>query len=138
MNDLVFVYGSLKRGYHGHGQMEGAAFAGAALTRDPAYRMVAFPWPGTPHEAYPGLLPEAKGGFVSGEVYEVSPALLTRLDAFEVVGRDYNRERIALADGRSAWTYLSLNAEGQGVLYEHKRIGFDPETRVYSWLNKGD
>ncbi|MCD8562689.1 MAG: gamma-glutamylcyclotransferase [Alphaproteobacteria bacterium] len=138
MTNLVFVYGSLKRGYYGHHKMEGATFAGEALTAHPHYRMVAFPWPNTPHETYPGLLPVhngEQGGFIAGEVYEVSPEMLALLDEFEVVGRDYLREPITLTDGRTAWAYLSINPEDQGVLFEHARIGYNPGTNAYTWLN---
>lgn len=141
-SDLVFVYGSLKRGYYGHPEMEGALFQGAVLTAQPRYRMFACPWPDAPHEAYPGLieLPESDpaAGFITGEAYAVPPALLERLDIFEVVGRDYRRDRIDLADGRKAWAYLSINLAGQNAMMEHARIGFDSGAKTYTWLNTGN
>lgn len=139
MTDLVFVYGSLKRGYHGHDQMKGADYEGAALTALPRYQMLACPWPGAPHEAYPALITVAEhdraAGFVTGEVYAVSASLMARLDEFENVGQDYTRELIGLADGRQAWVYLSLNLEGQKAAAAHKRIGFDEAAKTYTWLN---
>ncbi|MCD8498072.1 MAG: gamma-glutamylcyclotransferase [Alphaproteobacteria bacterium] len=136
-DDLVFVYGSLKRGYYAHHRMKDATFAGEALTREPHYRMVAFPWSSTPNESYPGILRDGQG-HISGEVYQASAGLLAELDVFEIVGRDYIREKIDLADGRSAWAYLSINIEEQGVLNAHKRIGYQANTSIYCWLKNDD
>lgn len=142
MVDLVFVYGSLKRGYYGHHKMGDAAFAGTVSSAKPLYQMLACPWPDAPFEAYPGLImrdeTDIAAGFISGEVYEASPALLDNLDEFEVVGRDYTREIMDLADGRKAWVYLSINLEGQNAKAEHERIGFDNSSKTYTWLNKID
>jgi len=135
-NSFVFVYGSLKRGYYGHAQMDGCRFVAGTRTADPAYTMVAFPWPDAPHEAYPGLI-EGES-FIMGEVYEAPEAIMPRLDEFELEGRDYKCREILLENGMTAWAYLSINLEAQKVLYQHTRIGFDDSANEFTWLNKAD
>lgn len=131
--DFVFVYGSLKRGYYGHDQMDGCRFVAETRTAQPHYAMVAFPWPDAPHEAYPGLI-EGQS-FITGEVYEVPENLMPRLDEFELEGRDYKRRKIPLENSLTAWAYLSINLDAQTVLSQHPRIGFDKKANAFTWLN---
>jgi gamma-glutamylcyclotransferase (GGCT)/AIG2-like uncharacterized protein YtfP len=95
--ELLFVYGSLKRGHANHAQLAGAAFLGAAQTA-PGYSLYRV-------GAYPGL---ALGGHaaVTGELYGVARAAFRRLDEFEGCPWLYERGRVHLADGRSAHAYL--------------------------------
>jgi gamma-glutamylaminecyclotransferase len=93
---LLFVYGTLKRGQRHHGELGGARFAGVALT-SPEYRLLDL-------GAYPAL---TRGGrSIDGELYEIDPRALERLDEFE--GDAYVRGEVRLADGRSAQTYFAV------------------------------
>ncbi|MEZ4297112.1 MAG: gamma-glutamylcyclotransferase family protein, partial [Polyangiaceae bacterium] len=71
---LLFVYGSLLRGEDNHAVLTGARFVATARTA-PRYTLVDL-------GPYPALV---LGGdtAVSGELFEVSPALLAELDDFE-------------------------------------------------------
>jgi gamma-glutamylaminecyclotransferase len=93
----VFVYGTLMRGEHHHDVIEASRFLGEAHTL-PAYDFVLIDY-------FPALI---QGGSraIEGELYEVDAATLAALDALEEVPALYVRERITLADGRSAETYL--------------------------------
>ena len=72
----LFVYGTLKRGGANHGQLLGARFISEART-EPFYRLFMI-------EDYPGLVEVHEDGrCVEGELWEVDPALVDRLDAFE-------------------------------------------------------
>jgi gamma-glutamylcyclotransferase (GGCT)/AIG2-like uncharacterized protein YtfP len=95
--ELLFVYGSLKRGQANHEQLAGAEFLGAAKTV-PGYSLYRV-------GVYPGL---ARGGHaaVAGELYRVACTAFRRLDAFEGCPWLYERGRVQLADGRSVHTYL--------------------------------
>uniref|UniRef100_A0A0D9WEY0 Gamma-glutamylcyclotransferase family protein n=1 Tax=Leersia perrieri TaxID=77586 RepID=A0A0D9WEY0_9ORYZ len=80
---MVFVYGTLKRGFPNHPLLAASSstFAGAASTATPA-SLVVGPY------SVPFLLPRtsssASGGhLVSGELYAVSPRDLLDLDTFE-------------------------------------------------------
>lgn len=87
---LIFVYGTLKRGGSNHRFLSGQKFLGTAHTVA-GFTLYAL-------DGYPGLVraPDAPG--VSGELWEVEPACLAKLDEFEGVDEElYARETIALA-----------------------------------------
>ena len=99
----LFVYGSLKRGYRHHAELDGARFIAVART-SAAYRLLDF---GT----YPGLARGTRA--IEGELFEVDDAVLQRLDEFE--GSDYLRSRIELSDGSTVETYLAVDAITSGA-----------------------
>ncbi|HWL10802.1 MAG TPA: gamma-glutamylcyclotransferase family protein [Planctomicrobium sp.] len=87
----LFVYGTLKRGFCRHPAIASEHFLGTARTA-PDYRMVNL---GT----YPGLLDagESSGRSIHGEVWEVSPEALARLDVVEGIAEgEYIRREIQL------------------------------------------
>jgi gamma-glutamylcyclotransferase (GGCT)/AIG2-like uncharacterized protein YtfP len=87
---LVFVYGTLKRGGSNHDFLGGQSYRGEARTV-PGFRLVDL-------GEYPGLLPypDDQDG-VTGEVWWVDNATLARLDELEGVNEGlYRRERISL------------------------------------------
>lgn len=105
-HELLFVYGSLKRGHANHEQLAGAAFLGRAQTA-PGYTLYRV-------GVYPGLAPGGQG-VVVGELYGVAPEAFRRLDEFEGCPWLYERGRVQLADGRWAHTYLIPGSRrGQG------------------------
>jgi gamma-glutamylcyclotransferase (GGCT)/AIG2-like uncharacterized protein YtfP len=96
--ELLFVYGSLKRGQRHHDVLEGALFAGPARTL-PECRLLDL-------GDYPALASGDRS--IEGEVFEVSRGLLRRLDLFE--GAEYERRALRLADGRSAQSYFAVES----------------------------
>ncbi len=105
---LVFVYGTLKRGFPNAEGMDGARYLGTYRTCDAYPLVVGGKW------FSPSLLPEkGLGQRVTGELYVVDNAMLARLDALESthLPTGYRREQIgveSLADGSviSAWVYF--------------------------------
>jgi gamma-glutamylcyclotransferase (GGCT)/AIG2-like uncharacterized protein YtfP len=91
----LFVYGSLKRGFLHHSELEGAVFLTEARTI-PGYVLVSL-------GAYPALIVSGRD-HVSGELYRVTKSHLSRLDVFE--GSDYERRVIDLESGIAAYAYL--------------------------------
>ncbi len=87
---LVFVYGTLRRGGSNHFRMEGAVFQGAASVRGRLYRI----------DWYPGLVLDENGGGIAGDVFAVEPGHLRELDDFEglsadgVEGTEYRRVQV--------------------------------------------
>jgi gamma-glutamylcyclotransferase (GGCT)/AIG2-like uncharacterized protein YtfP len=73
MPSLLFVYGSLRTGQPNHGYLAGSRFMGAAKTT-PRYQIQDL-------GAFVGML--AGSDEVAGEVWEVSAAVLAKLDYFE-------------------------------------------------------
>ena len=47
---------------------------------------------------------------INGEVYQVDPALMAQLDAYEGVPNDYIRLQRQLRDGRRVWVYMHPSA----------------------------
>lgn len=102
-SQLVFVYGTLKRGQDHHDFLAGQSFRGEARTV-PGYRLVDL-------GEYPGLLPyPSDQDGVTGEVWWVDDATLARLDELEGLNEGlYRRERIPLLPpfaGETVLTYV--------------------------------
>jgi gamma-glutamylcyclotransferase (GGCT)/AIG2-like uncharacterized protein YtfP len=93
----VFIYGTLRRDERNHAQLDGARFVGHAYTA-PRYALVDL-------GEYPALL-EGGTDAVHGEVYEVEPSHLERLDAFEEHPTVYVRRSIELEGGRRVFAYV--------------------------------
>ncbi len=96
---LVFVYGSLKRGFRHHAVLGAAPLVREASTA-PGYRLVRY-------GEYPALARDLGGTErVYGELYRVALGDLPRLDAFEDVPELYQRELISLDSGEQAEAYV--------------------------------
>ncbi len=86
-SELVFVYGTLRRGGSNAFRMDGAEFVGRGRVEGKLYEIS---W-------YPGLVLGRKFGWVTGEVYRVGQAQLRALDEFEgisaneIEGAEYRR-----------------------------------------------
>lgn len=74
----VFVYGTLRRGASNHFRMAGAEFVCAGSVAGKLYQI----------DWFPGLILDAAGDPIRGEVFEVGPDLLAALDTFEGVSAD--------------------------------------------------
>jgi len=98
----VFVYGTLKRGGDNHRILAGQHFVGPART-EPAFHLYLL-------DGYPGMVAQAPGLSVEGELWEVDPSCLERLDALEGTESGlYARVQIHLLPphaGVAAETYL--------------------------------
>jgi gamma-glutamylaminecyclotransferase len=95
---LLFVYGTLKRGERNHRLLADQRFVGPAVT-SPGLRLFDL-------GPYPGMVRDADGGPVRGELFAVRECGLDELDDFEGVPDLFTRERVELADGTTAWAYL--------------------------------
>ncbi|MCR6656153.1 MAG: gamma-glutamylcyclotransferase [Opitutus sp.] len=100
---LIFVYGTLKRGCSNHAQLADQTYLGEARTA-PGYRMYQL-------SGYPGLVPDPTATeSVHGEIWSVTDAALQQLDAFEGVPEGlYRREPVRLLppfDAQPVHTYI--------------------------------
>jgi gamma-glutamylcyclotransferase (GGCT)/AIG2-like uncharacterized protein YtfP len=119
--DLVFVYGSLKRGFRNHGLLHASEFVGGGLT-EARYRLINL-------GPYPAMIENAEEPMsITGELYRVDEPTLAALDRLEDEGVLYRRivARITSLDGgacdqrivtHSAWTYLWLRSAAQYPLW---------------------
>jgi gamma-glutamylcyclotransferase (GGCT)/AIG2-like uncharacterized protein YtfP len=96
--ELVFVYGSLKRGMANHHHMAAAVFQGTAWLQGLAlFDLGPFPM---------AIASGDPGHKLLGELYGVGPTHLAALDRFEGTPRLYRRQCWPLADDRNVWVYL--------------------------------
>jgi gamma-glutamylaminecyclotransferase len=100
---LVFVYGSLKRGFRNHCMLEGSRFIGDAHTLE-TFRMHSM------GGAFPAVVPDEDGAAIEGEVYSVDDEGLARLDRLEGYPRHYDRKQVKVDLGvgrhKKAWIYF--------------------------------
>jgi gamma-glutamylcyclotransferase (GGCT)/AIG2-like uncharacterized protein YtfP len=100
---LIFVYGSLKRGYALHHLLQHAQFLGPARTQ-PLYRLFDL-------GHYPGLVDWPDGLEIEGELYAVTTAELQTLDHAEGVAEGlYARRPILLQTNPLNHTPTSADA----------------------------
>lgn len=103
MSHLVFVYGSLKAGYHNHHVLANSAFLGTGTTL-PAFQMISF-------GSFPALIQGDKA--YEGEIYQVDNKTFQELDWLEGYPDFYNRheESIEQANGEmiKCWVYTLAN-----------------------------
>lgn len=112
---LVFIYGSLRRGGSNHFRMAGAEFIASGTITGRMYRI----------DWYPGLVLDEAGDEIHGEVYSVGPELLSALDVFEgfsageTQGSEYRRVQTTVVQQDSStltawvWEWLGLVDESQ-------------------------
>lgn len=101
---LVFVYGSLKRGFPLHSILKGSKYVGTV------------PLEGfTLHSAgaFPYMVP-CVNGTVLGELYDVTSETLWQLDRIEQNGKLYKREVIASYAGKEVSAYLAHEVQDAG------------------------
>lgn len=124
--EMVFVYGTLRRGGSNHFRMAGADFIIPGTVRGRMYR---FDW-------YPGLVVDATAGEIMGEVYAVGADQLAALDEFEgisateIEGSEYRRVRVQVNSSNGpviAWFW-----EWLGAVDEKQRVAHG------DWLNCPD
>ncbi len=109
LRELVFVYGTLRQGGSNHFRMAGAEFVETGVLRGRLYRV----------DWYPGLVLDAAGDEIQGEVFAVPPEQLAELDVFE--GHEYRRIRAAVKTPYGVpmqawiWEWLMPTDEGQRI-----------------------
>lgn len=94
----VFVYGTLKRGFHNHRLLAGTKYIGTDFIRG---TLINF--------GLPGVIAGERA--VEGEIYEVDDATLARLDLLEGHPNFYERK-----------TTVTINASERVSYYELQRV----------------
>lgn len=112
---LVFVYGTLRRGGSNHFRLEGAEFIAPGTVNGRLYRI----------DWYPGLVLDPIGAEIHGEVYSVGTELLASLDLFEGLaigenqGTEYRRVEAEVMQQNSriltawVWEWIGQTSESQ-------------------------
>ena len=92
---LVFVYGTLKRGYGNNILLRNSDFLGEDTIEDHTLVL---------EQAFPYMV-ESKGDKVRGEVYEVDERTVRLLDSLEGYPHHYQKKEISTVKGRLVFTY---------------------------------
>ncbi len=115
--EVVFVYGTLRRGGSNHFRMAGAEFISSGTIMGRMYRI----------DWYPGLVLDPTGDEIHGEAYAVWPQQLAALDAFEglsageIEGSEYRRVQTTVVQKDSqtlaawVWEWLGATEESQRI-----------------------
>ncbi len=112
---LLFVYGTLRRGFANHEVYLGdALYVGEAITKE---RFALFV------DDFPYLTKSARVSQIVGELYRVDGRTLEHIDCLEGHPDDYRRERIQvltdLGGCYSAWTYFYPEPRGRLLVSGH-------------------
>jgi gamma-glutamylcyclotransferase (GGCT)/AIG2-like uncharacterized protein YtfP len=114
-SQLVFVYGTLRRGGSNHFRMAGAEFVAAGTITGRMYRI----------DWYPGLVLDDAGDEIHGDLYAVGPELLDAVDRFEglsageIEGSEYRRVQTSVVQQDSqvrlawVWEWCGITEESQ-------------------------
>ena len=92
---LVFVYGTLKKGFGNHTLLASSKFLGTDVVKD--HTLIQSP-------GFPYMV-ESKGSQARGEVYEVDERIVRYLDALEGYPVHYQKKEIQTEEGRKVFTY---------------------------------
>lgn len=137
---MVFVYGSLKRGFGNHGLLVGSKFLGVTDTVHHVYRMHSlgsFPAVVDTEEQH-----DNEAHAITGELYEVDFGTLKRLDMLEGNGCMYTRRLTSVygtvGDIVEAWMYImpssSINESGPQYLVTNKFVRTDTNHNTQEWF----
>jgi gamma-glutamylcyclotransferase (GGCT)/AIG2-like uncharacterized protein YtfP len=102
MDELIFVYGTLKRGGENHYLLEGSRFAGEASING---------WEMRDLGDYPAIT-KSDGGNVHGEMYIVSDETFLRISILEGYPSLFQRMVVKTNVGWSAWVYYMEKTKG--------------------------
>ncbi len=106
MENLVFVYGTLKKGYSNHHLLKNGKFLGEAKTK---YKYALY------EKVYPYVSHNPKVSNIHGEVYQVDNFTLRKLDILEGHPYEYKRELIPVILNNKelkAWMYFNDKYKG--------------------------
>lgn len=92
---LVFVYGTLKKGFGNHALLASSKFHGTDVVKD--HTLIQSP-------GFPYMV-ESEGSQARGEVYEVDERIVRYLDALEGYPTHYQKKEIRTEGGREVFTY---------------------------------
>lgn len=101
--EIVFVYGSLKKGFGNHGFVEDQDYLGYAKSASRDYAMISL-------GAFPAVCRYPNGTKVAGELYSVDAPTMVALDRLEGNGNLYRRYQEDFINDKGetvkAWIYI--------------------------------
>lgn len=128
-SNLLFVYGTLKKGFPLESNLKDAEYIGEAVTRKANFSI------DTHNEAWPAML---LGDYhIKGEVYQINQQIIDRLDVVEGVPHLYERVKIKLK-GFKKPVYVYIAGDRLVRLLEKEttstKIHTDKRTKTQEWI----
>ena len=125
---LIFVYGTLKKGFHLHHYLDGVKFIDATMTRENAYDLEAIG--GEDVSPFPAMIP---GKFhITGELYDVPDKILKVLDKLEW---RYQRTELMLKDVvPPAFFYRYDQKKVTNTLPNNPMVWLDSLGKTKTWI----
>jgi gamma-glutamylcyclotransferase (GGCT)/AIG2-like uncharacterized protein YtfP len=120
----VFVYGTLKKGYHNHYLLDGCEYLGNSELD--GYGLY---YSGNSKYSFP-VADIMINHSVSGEIYLVDDEVMKQLDRLESNGTMYHRKYLTLANGQKAHVYIGDSQFWNGFV-DMKLVGKD----MHVWPN---
>ena len=102
---ILFFYGSLKRGYSNHHRIAGQRYLADAVT-SPCYRIIEL-------GQYGGMIRDANGFAVKGELWSLDAQCLAEVDEFEM--------------GEGLWQRMPIEVEGHNGVQSYCWTGEVPD-----------
>ena len=127
---LIFVYGSLKRGYKNESFLYEAKSLGKAKTLN-KYPLVV-----NKNEYYPYLIDEEGSGHeIIGELYRIKKEYLIELDRFE--GSEFRRSKVQVQKKSLRKRSITSNdCVEANVYYYNKEINYNNYDLSWAWSRK--
>ena len=97
---LVFVYGTLRKGYGNNALLTGCDCLGVFETTEKSFKMFTGSFP---------IVTPTGAGAIRGELYEISDRVFRNLDMLEGYPRFYDRKKVRVKDEENtteAWMYI--------------------------------
>ena len=127
---MVFVYGSLKRGFGNHYFLHNAKFCGITETVDSAFRMHSM-------GAFPAVTETSEKGYhITGELYEVDADTMRELDKLEGNGVFYSRKRVRVYTVEGiieAWMYLLPEMPNKELILMSRFVYTNENLNTQEW-----
>ncbi len=125
---LIFVYGTLKKGFINHRVIKEASFKETVTTSDKFVISV----DGT--YGFPYLLEyNNKGKYIQGEIYEIDESLECELDYFEGVPDLYVKKDINISGYDNVTAYFSNSEKEEAIIeYSYSKI-MELEEEIYNF-----
>jgi gamma-glutamylaminecyclotransferase len=126
---LMFVYGSLKRGFHNHSLLRDEEFLGYGNTNDSCF-LLTHEYAGFPCASLykPDIYPKLKPAKIQGEVYKISGISLYWVDVLEGNGAFFNRKIFNVNGYGKCWIYILDGLDLPGNHYKNTKLSLEFQT----------
>jgi len=125
---LIFVYGTLKKGFRLHHYLEGAKFIRATMTLHAEHDLEAIG--GEDISPFPAMVP---GKFhVTGELYDVPDKILKAIEKLE---RRYERTQVILENTVPPAFFYLYKKKNPKILPDSPLVVLDSSKKTKTWVN---